>query len=91
MTETTAPKKKSLFRRLLKWTGITFLLLIIAAIVLPFLFKDKIIAMAKQQANDNLNATVSFGEFDLSLLSSFPDFRFSIADVRVIGKDVFAK
>jgi hypothetical protein len=91
MTESTAPQKKSLLRRLLKWTGITFLLLIIAAIVLPFLFKDKIIAMAKQQANDNLNATVSFGDFDLSLLSSFPDFRFSIADVKIVGKDQFAK
>lgn len=75
--------------RLLKWSGITLLLLIITIIVLPFLFKDKIIEMAKQEINNNVNATVTFGEFDLSLFSSFPDFRFSINDLKVVGKGVF--
>ena len=36
-------KKKSLFSRIMKWTGITFLVLLITAIILPFIFKDKII------------------------------------------------
>src|SRR6266576_2114071 len=82
-------KKKSLVRRILKWTGITFLLLIILIIAAPFLFKDKIVAIVKEQANANLNAKVDFGDFDLSLISSFPDFRFNINDLRIIGIDQF--
>jgi hypothetical protein len=77
--------KKSLFRRILKWTGISFLLLILFLIAAPFLFKDKIVAIVKDQANKNLNAKVDFGEFDLTLFSSFPDFRFKIQDVSVVN------
>jgi hypothetical protein len=90
MTESTPKKKKSTARRILKWTGITLLLLIATAIILPFLFKDKIIEMAKAEINKNVNATVGFGDFDLSLITSFPDFRFAINDVTVVGKDKFA-
>lgn len=90
MSESTPKKKKSLLSRILKWSGITFALLLITAIALPFLFKDKIIALAKEEMNKNLNATVTFGDFDLSLISSFPDFRFSIKDLKVVGKDQFA-
>lgn len=90
-SENAPKKKKSLIRRILKWTGITFLLLLITAIVLPFLFKDKIIEIAKEEVNKNLNAKVTWGDFDLSLISSFPDFRFTIKDVKVVGVNEFAK
>lgn len=83
--------KKSLFKRILKWTGITFLLIIVLLIAAPFIFKGKIVAIVKEQANANLNAKVDFGEFDLSLISSFPDFRFEINDVRVIGINEFSE
>jgi uncharacterized protein involved in outer membrane biogenesis len=85
---TTKPKK-SLFRRILKWTGISLLLIIVLLILAPFIFKDKIVAIVKEQANNNLNAKVDFGEFDLSIFSSFPDFRFKINNVSVIGINEF--
>ncbi|MCU0435266.1 MAG: AsmA family protein [Bacteroidia bacterium] len=91
MSDTTRKPKKSLLRRILKWSGITLVLLLIVAIAMPFLFKDKIIEIAKNEINKNLNAKVTFGEFDLSLLSSFPDFRFSINDVKVVGLKEFEK
>lgn len=81
--------KKSLVGRLLKWTGVSLLFLIILLIIAPFIFKDKIITIVKEQANANLNAKVDFGEFDLSLISSFPDFRFKINNVSVIGINEF--
>jgi hypothetical protein len=88
--ETTQPrKKKSLIRRIFKWTGITFLLLLILVILAPFLFKDKLIQLTKNEANKSLNAKVDFGEFDLTLFSSFPDFRFKIQNVSVINKEPF--
>jgi uncharacterized protein involved in outer membrane biogenesis len=77
--------KKSLICRIFKWTGISFLVLIILIVAAPFLFKDKIVALVKEQANANLNAKVDFGEFDLTLISSFPDFRFKINKVSVVG------
>jgi hypothetical protein len=86
---TTKPKK-SLFRRILKWTGISFLVIIVLLILLPIIFKDKIVALVKEEANKNLNAKVDFGEFDLSIFSSFPDFRFKINNVSVVGVDDFA-
>jgi hypothetical protein len=79
----TPKKKKSIFKRILKWTGITFLLLILLIIAAPFLFKKQIIQFVKDTANEQLNAKVNFGEFDLTLISSFPDFTFSIDSVSV--------
>jgi hypothetical protein len=90
-TTSTPKKKKSIFRRILKWTGITFLLLIAALIIIPIVFKDQLIQMAKDEANKNLNAKVDFGQFDLTLLSSFPDLRFKIDSVKVVGINDFAK
>jgi uncharacterized protein involved in outer membrane biogenesis len=82
-------KKKSLFKRILKWSGITFLVLLILVIAAPFLFKDKLVQLVKKEANKSLNATVDFGDFDLTLFSSFPDFRFKIQNVSVINIEPF--
>ncbi|MBL7912624.1 MAG: AsmA family protein [Bacteroidia bacterium] len=87
---TTTKPKKSLFRRIMKWSGISLLLIIVLLIAAPFIFKDKIVAIVKEQANNNLNAKVDFGDFDLSIFSSFPDFRFKINKVSVIGVNEFA-
>lgn len=81
--------KKSLLRRIFKWTGISLLVIIILLIAAPLIFKDKIVAIVKEQANNNLNAKVDFGDFDLSLFSSFPDFRFKINNVSVVGINEF--
>ena len=82
-------KKKSLFRRILKWTGITFLVLIILLISAPFLFKKQIVQFVKDTANEQLNAKVNFGEFDLTLFSSFPDFMLSVDSVSVANTGDF--
>ncbi|MBI3521417.1 MAG: AsmA family protein [Bacteroidetes bacterium] len=82
-------KKKSLFKRILKWSGITFLVLLVLIIAAPFLFKDKLVQLVKEEANSSLNAKVDFGDFDLTLFSSFPDFRFKIQNVSVINIEPF--
>src|SRR5437868_12181006 len=81
--ETTPKKKKSLIRRILKWTGITFLVLLILLITAPFLFKKQIVQFVKDEANKSLNAKINFGEFDLTLISSFPDFGLSIDNISI--------
>ncbi len=87
---TEQPKaKKSILKRILKWSGLTFLVLLILIIAAPFIFKDKLIQIVKDEANKNLNAKVDFGEFDLTLISSFPDFRFKIQKISVINIEPF--
>ena len=81
--------KKSLIKRLLKWTGITFLVLIILIILLPVLFKDQIVQFIKDEANASLNAELNFGKVDLSLLSTFPKFSLEINDLTLTGIDEF--
>ena len=76
-------------KKIFKITGITFLILLILLVSLPFMFKGKIIEMVKEQANANLNAKVDFGAFDLGLISTFPDFNFSIDNVTVDGIEKF--
>jgi len=76
-------------KKFLKWTSITILILLVLLISLPFLFKGKLIELAKSEANKSLNAKVDFGDFDLSIFSSFPDFRFSIENVSVVGVGEF--
>ncbi len=78
-----------IIKKTLKWTAITLLVLIIFIIAAPFLFKGKIVQFVKDQANANLNATVNFGEFDLTLISSFPNFTLSVDNVSVANKGDF--
>lgn len=81
--------KSSILKKILKWSGISFLILLILIIVAPFLFKDKLVQLVKNEANKSLNAKVDFGDFDLTLFSSFPDFRFKIENVSVINVEPF--
>lgn len=76
-------------RKILIVLGVLILLVIAAAIVLPIIFKDDIIALAKEEANKNLNAKVDFGDIGLSLFESFPDFTLSIEQVKVSGVGQF--
>ena len=78
-----------MLKKILKYFGFTVLFLIVLIILLPFIFKGKIIEMVKEEANKSLNAKVDFGEFDLGLISTFPNFNFSINDVKVDGIDKF--
>ena len=76
-------------KKILKYFGFTLLFLIALIILLPIIFKGKIVDMVKEEANNNLNAKVDFGDFDLGLISTFPNFNFEINDVKVDGVDKF--
>lgn len=78
-----------MLKKILKYFGFTLLFLIVLIILLPIIFKGKIVEMVKEEANSSLNAKVDFGEFDLGLISTFPNFEFSINTVTVDGVDQF--
>lgn len=67
-----------------------FVLLLIAVVVLPIIYKDKIISMVKTEINKSVNAKVDFKSFDLTLIRSFPDFTIQLNNLSVIGVNEFA-
>jgi hypothetical protein len=65
-------------------------LLFAALIIIPFLFKDKLVELVKQQANQNINATVNFNnDITLSLIKNFPNLTVGIKDLSVVGINEF--
>ncbi|MEJ6736808.1 MAG: AsmA-like C-terminal region-containing protein [Flavobacteriales bacterium] len=78
-----------MLKKILKYFGFTLLSLIALLILLPIIFKGEIEDMVKEEANKSLNAKVDFGDFDLGLISTFPNFNFEINDVKVDGIDQF--
>src|SRR5690554_349327 len=73
----------------LKVLGILIFLFISALFIVPIIFKDDIVNLVKKETNNAVNAKVDFGDFDLSLIRSFPDFHFSIKDIDVEGVEEF--
>lgn len=78
-------------KRLLKFVGILLLLLIIAAIAIPYFFKDQILEYVKSEMNDRLTAKVDFPveKVQLSLLSTFPQLTFQMDSLTVTGTGEF--
>lgn len=67
------------------------LVLIIALVSLPFLFKGKIIESVKREANKTLNAKLDFKGVSLSLIRSFPDLSLGLNDLSIVGIQDFEK
>ena len=63
--------------------------LVIAAIVVPMVFKDEIVEKLKITLNEQLNAEVDFDDISLSIISSFPNARLDIENLSVTGIDQF--
>ncbi len=82
-------KKKSLFRRILKWTSYTILLLLIVIITIPILFKNEIKELVIKEVNKTLKADVNIGDFDLTFLSTFPSITMQLMNVSVTGRTEF--
>ncbi|MFT5667994.1 MAG: hypothetical protein ACI9DK_002194, partial [Vicingaceae bacterium] len=78
-------KKNKVFKKIFSGISILLLLIIGTLIALPFIFKDDIVKMVKEEANKSVNAKIDFGNFNLSLIKSFPNFYFSIEEIKIGG------
>jgi hypothetical protein len=70
--------------------GIIVVVLILAIILIPLLFKPQIVAMVKEQANKNINATVEFADVGLNLIQHFPNATLTVDHLTIINKEPFA-
>ena len=72
-------------KKFLKVAGIILLAALIALITLPFLFKGKIIELAKKEINRTVNARVDFGAVGLNFFRSFPNASISLDNLKITG------
>lgn len=80
-------KKKT--KKIIKWIVGVLLALLILIIATPFLFKDKIVKLAANTINNNINATLSYKDADLSLISNFPLLDLTLKEVSLVNKAPF--
>ncbi|MEI9909298.1 MAG: AsmA family protein [Bacteroidota bacterium] len=81
---------KNLLKKVVKITGITLLVLIAAAFLIPILFKKQITSLVKKEINKSLTAKVDFKDVSLSLFRHFPKISIALEELSVVGTNEFA-
>lgn len=69
--------------------GCLVALFIAAAVILPRIYKDDLLAIIREEANQNLTATLDFKDLDLSLFRQFPRLSVRLDSLSITGRDVF--
>ena len=80
-------------RKILLGMAGVLVVLALAAVAAPFLFKDKLRALADEQIAQRVRAKVLYNPADIevSVFRSFPDLTLDIKNLRVIGLDSFSR
>lgn len=77
-------------KKVLKITGITLIVLIALAFIIPVVFKKQIQALVKKEINKSINAKVEFSDVKLSLFRHFPRVGIIITDLSIVGINEFS-
>ena len=81
--------KKSLFTKILKITGITFVISLLVLILLPIVFADTITEKVKVLANKNLEGELNFNDSELSFFKHFPSLTLTLHEFNLNGSKPF--
>ncbi|HAM09763.1 MAG: hypothetical protein A2X05_16995 [Bacteroidetes bacterium GWE2_41_25] len=65
------------------------LLILVALITIPIIFKEKIRTKVEQVINESVNARVQFDDYKLGFFKNFPNLSFSLNSLSVVGIDKF--
>lgn len=76
-------------KKTLKIISIVVLALVVLVVSIPFIFKGKLLEIAQNEINKNVNATVKFDNFDVSIFKSFPSLTVTLDEFSVVGVDKF--
>ena len=79
-----------MFKKIIKISAITLLVLIAIAFAAPYLFKSQVVALVKKEINKKINARVDFKDVDISFFRHFPKVAVGLDELQVIGTGVFA-
>jgi len=69
--------------------GSLLALVVLALVVIPLVFEDRVANLLRNELNERLDATVELRDIDLSLLTSFPTLTAEIRDLVITGKGEF--
>ncbi|PKP16765.1 MAG: hypothetical protein CVU06_14080, partial [Bacteroidetes bacterium HGW-Bacteroidetes-22] len=78
-------------KKALKITGITLLSVFILLLVIPFLFKGKIINLVKEEVGKTVDANIQFPDISISLIKNFPNINVTLDQFSISGKGAFDK
>lgn len=78
-----------MLKKIFKITGISLLVLIVLAFLIPIFFKGKIISLIKSEINKSLNAKVDFKDADISIFRHFPKLSLGLNDLNIVGIENF--
>jgi vacuolar-type H+-ATPase subunit H len=76
-------------KRFLKITGIVLLFLFLIILIAPYFLKDKIFELIRQEANNSLKGELVIEDFDLSLISDFPNLSLELKNLKYTGSEPF--
>lgn len=77
--------KKTLLVKILKVTGITFIISLLTIVLLPIIFADTITEKVKILANKNLEGELNFNESELSFFKHFPSLTLTLHELNLNG------
>lgn len=80
---------KKALRIILRIVAIAVVVILLAAIIIPAVFKDQIKEKVVKTANEKVNAEIAIGDFSLTVLRNFPNLTFRLKEVSVTGIDNF--
>ncbi len=78
-----------MLKKILIGLGSFIVLLLLAAFILPIVYKGKIEIMVKEEINKSLNAKVDFASYDLTIFSSFPNLSIELNNLSVVNQSPF--
>ncbi len=77
-------------KKLLKFIFFFIVFVLIVLFTAPLLFKGKIMTIAKEQINNNVNAKANFEDINLSFFKNFPYLNAGIKELSVVGLEEFS-
>ncbi len=78
-----------MIKKIIKILAFTFIGLLLALILLPYVYGDEIKDGLKDAINSEINAVVDFDDIGVSFLKSFPDVQVHLDGFTIVGIDTF--
>ncbi|GAG56546.1 unnamed protein product, partial [marine sediment metagenome] len=82
---------KKFFKILIKSITIFVVVIIALLILIPVLFKGKLLTKVQEEINKTVNAKVEFADFRLSFIRHFPNLSFALTELSVVGLEEFSE
>ena len=80
---------KNILKKIIKISLVVVLVLFVAVISIPLLFKDKIKKLVFEEVDKNISAKINFDHLSFSTFKSFPHFTLTLHDASITGINDF--